>query len=245
MIKDYWLLTHGGQLVSDRQGWLRDVDDKLTDIDKQNLDLIKLYENMSDEQENIVSSNQLFFSWGKGYLEGNFAPAKFYFYKNGDVTYASADTESSYLLGWRGSYTVKGNILYIRVTEIFYNPFVAFMPNAFPYNLQKIVVDPGIELRFPLSKIKEGKVKDCTGKDVDSVQYYINVTEFEDFNTLYELVGAERAAGVRNIILKEHKFNSFKGIEKFKLWLLDIRDTEIRDFEGLFFNNDWIDYSEP
>lgn len=154
------------------------VDDKLTDIDKQNLDLIKLYENMSDEQENIVSSNQLFFSWGKGYLEGNFAPAKFYFYKNGDVTYASADTESSYLLGWRGSYTVKGNILYVRVTEIFYNPFVAFMPNAFPYNLQKIVVDPGIELRFPLSKITEGKVKDCTGKDVDSTILYIGTMQF-------------------------------------------------------------------
>ena len=160
------------------------VDDKLTDIDKQNLDLIKLYENMSDAQENIVSSSQLIFnSWGKGYLEGNFAPAKFYFYKNGDVTYASADTESSYLLGWRGSYTVKGNILYIRVTEIFYNPFVAFMPNAFPSNLQKIVVDPGIELRFPLSKITEVKAKNSIGEDIVSITLYIGTMRFVRYST--------------------------------------------------------------
>lgn len=154
------------------------VDDKLTDIDKQNLDLIKLYENISDKQESIVSSNQLFFSWGEGYLEGNSAPAKFYFYNEGEVTYTPSDRECSYLLGWRGVYSVKGNILYIRVKEIFYNPFVAFMPNAFPYNLQKIVVDPGIELRFPLSKITERKVKDCTGKDVDSTILYIGTMQF-------------------------------------------------------------------
>ncbi|MGI5174631.1 hypothetical protein H0R92_13655 [Treponema sp. OMZ 840] len=31
--KDYWLLTHGGQLVNDGQGWLRDVDGKYISID--------------------------------------------------------------------------------------------------------------------------------------------------------------------------------------------------------------------
>ena len=160
-----------------------DVDDKLTDIDKQNLDLIKLYENISDKQESIVSSNQLFFSWGEGYLEGNSAPAKFYFYNEGEVTYTPSDRECSYLLGWRGVYSVKGNILYIRVKEIFYNPFVAFMPNAFPYNLQKIVVDPGIELRFPLSKITEVKTKNSIGEDKVSTTLYIGTMRFVRYST--------------------------------------------------------------
>lgn len=155
-----------------------DVDDKLTDMDRKNLDLIKLYENMSDKQESIVSSKQLFFSWGEGYLEGNSAPAKFYFYQDGYVTYTPSDIKRSYLSGWRGVYSVKGNILYILVKEIFYNPFVAFMPNAFPYNLQKIVVDPGIELRFPLSKITEGKVKNSIGEDIDSTILYIGTMQF-------------------------------------------------------------------
>ncbi|MGI5173806.1 hypothetical protein H0R92_09420 [Treponema sp. OMZ 840] len=74
----------------------------------------------------------------------------------------------------------------------------------------------------------------------------INVTEFEDFNTLYELVGAEQALKIQDIKLKGHKFNSFNGIEKFpKLWALNIEDLEITDFDGLFFNNDWLDYSNP
>lgn len=106
---------------------------------------------------------------------------------------------------------------------------------------KKEAVKQAETLNKPVTEFKLKSNWDITSEDLDA----INVTEFEDFNTLYELVGAERAAGVRNIILKGHKFNSFKGIEKFKLWLLDIRDTEIRDFEGLFFNNDWIDYSEP
>lgn len=160
------------------------VDDKLTDIDKQNLDLIKLYENMSDKQDSIVSSSQLLFnSWGEGYLEGNSAPAKFYFYNEGEVTYTPSDRECSYLLGWRGVYSVKGNILYIRVKEIFYNPFVAFMPNAFPYNLQKIVVDPGIELRFPLSKITEVKAKNSIGEDIVSTTLYIGTMRFVRYST--------------------------------------------------------------
>jgi len=161
-----------------------DVDDKLTDIDKQNLDLIKLYENMSDKQDSIVSSSQLLFnSWGEGYLEGNSAPAKFYFYNEGEVTYTPSDRECSYLLGWRGVYSVQGNILYIRVKEIFYNPFVAFMPNAFPYNLQKIVVDPGIELRFPLSKITEVKAKNSIGEDIVSTTLYIGTMRFVRYST--------------------------------------------------------------
>lgn len=74
----------------------------------------------------------------------------------------------------------------------------------------------------------------------------IDLTEFEDFNFLYELVGAEQALKIQDITLKGHKFNSFKGIEKFpKLWALSIEDLEITDFNGLFFNNDWLDYSDP
>ena len=106
---------------------------------------------------------------------------------------------------------------------------------------KKEAVKQAETLNEPVTEFKLKSNWDITSEDLKK----INVTEFEDFNTLYELVGAERASGIRNIILRGHKFNSFKGIEKFKLWLLDIKNTEIRDFEGLFFNNDWIDYSEP
>jgi len=139
------------------------VDSFLTEIDKNNIQLLQMFETRNEKLPNIIWNNPVAV-WDVLPLKIRDAWAERFIILPGNIMeyHESQMNDFKTFIGMIGSYTIKGNVLIYSVTEVYY---VHFIPDVFSIQsdknlymstngVNKITLEKPIVFKFPISNIE-------------------------------------------------------------------------------------------
>lgn len=142
---------------------VKNVDSFLTEIDKYNIESIKVYENKYKnnafgDSDKVLTKRE----WYTDIVAAGRQEDNFKFYDNGKISFRNKEISLRILYGYDGVYSIKDGILNIEITEVLFKiPNLDYEENGSngidwtSNNLNKIKLEEPIRLRYPISDIED------------------------------------------------------------------------------------------
>ena len=142
---------------------VKNVDEFLTDIDRHNIESIKLYENKYQNKPQIDSFDDLIkYDWNKDIVAAGRDADFFRFCDNGKIRFRNEEISLRLLYGYDGIYSIEDGILKIEITELLIKfPNLDYDENGFNgfdwgnHHVNKIKLEEPILLRYPITGIED------------------------------------------------------------------------------------------
>lgn len=142
---------------------MKNVDDFLTDIDKHNIESIKLYENKyQNKHQSDLYNGLIKYDWNKDIVAAGRDGDFFKFFNNGKVSFRNEAFSLRILYGYDGKYSIDDGLLCIEITELLIKfPNLEYSENGFNgidwdnHLVNRMKLEEPIILRYPIGNIED------------------------------------------------------------------------------------------
>lgn len=142
---------------------VKNVDEFLTNIDKHNIESIKIYENKHKKRgqnnlHNALSTRE----WYTDIVAAGRQEDNFKFFEDGKISFRNEEISLRLLYGYDGNYSISDGILTIEVTELLIKfPNLDYYENGFNgydwgnHHVNKMKLEEPLVLKYPISDIED------------------------------------------------------------------------------------------